>query len=223
MAGQLQSRHPWRDFDMCARCLTLIITLSLACGSFAPAPLVDRRFRDDLVDMAHRDFNFDPTKMPRAGMTSDAVTGIFGGGPARRWTYIVPFRKELGGKSFDVDSIWMYNKVIFEDITTPHFSERWTREIVLITLFFHNQTLQSYYVRHLVRESPRQKDLTGKHNTIGPDPTPESFPGENEDARRYWAQRTLEDRIRLVPHLVSDEEFRAWTEAQRSKAIKTEP
>jgi hypothetical protein len=173
--------------------------VSMACDS-KPQGCVDERYAQDHARDVYDDFRFDPDKLPVKGKTKlEELRVLDERGPSARLTFLTPFQKDLGGRKFSVDSIWTYSYRKRITYNAPGVSGYDLVEVLYVTIFLYEGTVQDYFVthKHRIQGSETGEMRSGKYHS-GPVKDHEYYPDSIKDGHLYWDQRNKYDNCKAA-------------------------
>lgn len=167
----------------------------------------DPRFANDYIKTEQLDFPFNPKELPEIGKTNIATLNKrYPKGPAKSWTYLKPFPKTIRNKTFKVDRLLRYNRIINTPVKGSNYTGFDGKERLYLVIFFHKNIVSHYIIIHKVIGDDDQWE-EGKFNTFKEDPNDSNlWTNSSQDADRYWNQRSLEDRFYHMPYDLTKEE-----------------
>ncbi|WP_125170057.1 hypothetical protein [Leptospira perolatii] len=162
---------------------------------------VPEAFRDDIIGARHVDFKFDPSNLPKIGVTTEKnLDRMYPEGPTFRRTYIKTRSAKIRNSIFDFSRIVDYQYMKKEYHTQPGVTGWNTEEIIGLTIFINNGFVNYYFIKHMKRKD-EDKWVPGRYNQTEVNIENweiKSYPGATVDSCIYWLQWPREARY---PHV----------------------
>lgn len=152
----------------------------------------DLRFSEDILNGANN-FHFDPLSLPQIGKTTEhELNQKYPSGPSFKLTFLKPIEKDMLGKKFKMDRLYLYNRTVQEPFSDEAKFGYVAKERMTLVAFISQGIVAQYLVTHELLGSDgiwREGEYTRKiPNFKGK--RFESWPNENFDNDCYFVQRT---------------------------------
>ncbi len=178
----------------------LIINTLLACEPDKPKKIhqIEPFFAADIPYGFNKNkvnFKYDGKWRPRIGKTREQdLSSRIKTKPHALLSYKVPFQKRMSGRKFMVDRIFHFRKEVDKVTKGVNFRSVQPIETLTLTIFFHRTVASGYCIGHSVFTPKKRYHQGPLHQSCDIDH--EVWPGAKEDIKRYWHQRTPQDRRR---------------------------
>lgn len=171
----------------------------------------DTGFEDDTILPRYTDYKFNPDNLPKRGVsTKSDLAFLDKRGPSDKQTFKKSFIKEIDGKKIEVDEIWGYIGHIGKQIKGENIIYGYEPlEDLSLFIFFNKGIVQDYAVMHNVKQNKGKTWKEGKYNSVKLKKEDGIYPGAIEDAKRYWKQRSIGDRMRMG-NILSKEDYELY-------------
>ncbi|MBE7412648.1 MAG: hypothetical protein HS129_11420 [Leptospiraceae bacterium] len=207
--------------------ISFILIACFNCKEEPKDPIcgMEEFFKNDIIDYKYDDFIFNPKLLPIKRKTKrDELYKLDSRGPSRKWTNKKPFVKTIYKEKFEVDEIWELTSIKRKYIEYKHDNTIVTGsdplESFSLFIFLNKGIVQNYFINHELTDDKGATWRPGKFNS-GPLKNSDGiYPGAVDDAKRYWAQRSIGVRITRSAMQVTDEEIQIYKEKCWSKNEK---